>query len=96
MAQVKQKYADLVDGKTRVMDCIKSLNREPKPSSVHSIHPLMGKHKDANPYDQKQNLDLMQWQNTPPITERKNTDGHSGSTRPLRGVNFPYSHLTHE
>ena len=49
MAQVKQNYADLVDRKTRVMDCIKGLNRELKPAAMHSVHPVMGKDKDAKP-----------------------------------------------
>jgi hypothetical protein len=80
--QVKQNYADLVDSKTRVMNCIKGLNRELKPTAMHSVHPVMGKDKDAeldeqnhvvNPNTPEKNvLDLIRRHNTPPITKRKN------------------------
>jgi len=76
--QVKQKYADLVGGKTPVMKCIKGLNRELEPTAMQSVHPVMGKDKDAEPDEkkhvvktdtpEKNVLDLIRRHNTPPIT----------------------------
>jgi len=62
------------------MKCIKGLNGELEPAAMHSVHPVMGKDKDAEPDEQsrvvkshapeKNVLDLIRRHNAPPITKR--------------------------
>jgi len=45
----EQKDADLIDGKTGVMNGVKGLNGEAEPSEMHFVHPVMGKNKSTKP-----------------------------------------------
>jgi hypothetical protein len=47
--QVKQNYADLENRKPPVMNRIKGLNRELKPTAMRSVHPVVGEDKGAEP-----------------------------------------------
>jgi len=47
--QEEQKYADLIDGKTGVMNGVKGLNGEAEPSEMHFVHPVMDKNKSTEP-----------------------------------------------
>ena len=47
--QEEQKDADLIDGKTGIMNGVKGLNGEVEPAVMHAVHPVMGKDKGAKP-----------------------------------------------
>jgi len=50
--QVEQKYADLVNGKTTVVNGVKGLVRKLEPTTMPSVHPIPGEHERAGPHQQ--------------------------------------------
>ena len=55
--QVEQNDANLVYPHGRVMDGIELFNRQSKPSTVESMHPVMSKHEDKKPQQQNAIVD---------------------------------------